>query len=80
MKYDLSGYPRVRRKQTISLFGRIIAIADVFDALTSPRIYRPVAYSPDKVLGIMLEGSGRDFDPILLTQLPQLKGYFSPTS
>ena len=76
MKYDLSGYPRVRRKQTISLFGRIIAIADVFDALTSPRIYRPVAYSPDKVLGIMLEGSGRDFDPILLKAFINMLGAY----
>jgi len=66
MKYDFSGYPRVRRKQPISLFGRIIAIADVFDALSSPRIYRPIAYSPDKVLAMMMESAGKDFDPILL--------------
>jgi HD-GYP domain-containing protein (c-di-GMP phosphodiesterase class II) len=76
MKYDSSGYPRVRRKQAISLFGRIITIADVFDALTSLRIYRPVAYSPDKVLGIMLEGSGRDFDPILLKVFINMLGAY----
>lgn len=76
MKYDSSGYPRVRRKQTVSLFGRIIAIADFFDALSSPRIYRPVAYSPDKVLGLMLQGSGKDFDPILLKVFINMVGAY----
>lgn len=76
MKYDFSGYPRVRRKQPISLFGRIIAIADVFDALSSPRIYRPVAYSPDKVLGIMIKGAGKDFDPLLLKVFINMLGAY----
>jgi len=76
MKYDSSGYPRVRRKQTISLFGRIIGIADVFDALSSPRVYRPIAYSPDKVLSMMLETSGKDFDPILLKVFINMLGVY----
>lgn len=66
LKYDLSGYPEVKNKESISLFGRILTIADVFDALTSPRIYRSHAFSPDHALGLMLEKSGKDFDPILL--------------
>jgi len=76
MKYDFSGYPRVRRKQPISLFGRIITIADVFDALSSPRVYRPIAYSPDKVLSMMLEKTGKDFDPILLKVFINMLGVY----
>ena len=77
MKYDLSGYPRFRRRQELlSLFGRIIAIADFFDALTSPRTYRPIALSPDKVLGLMLQGSGKDFDPILLKVFINMLGAY----
>ena len=56
LKYDLSGYPQVRNIKSVSLFGRIITIADVYDALTSPRIYRPEANSPDRALEIMLKG------------------------
>ena len=76
MKYDSSGYPKVRRKQTISLFGRIISIADVYDALSSPRVYRPTAYGPDRALSIMLEGSGKDFDPILLKVFINMLGVY----
>ena len=76
MKYDLSGYPRIHRKRSISLFGRILMIADVFDALTSPRSYRPEAYSPDLALGLMLEGTGRDFDPILLKVFVNMLGVY----
>lgn len=76
MKYDTSGYPKARRKQPISLFGRIIAIADVYDALSSPRIYRPQAYGPDRALSIMLEGSGKDFDPILLKVFINMLGIY----
>ena len=76
MKYDFSGYPRVRRKQPVSLFGRIITIADVYDALSSPRIYRPVAYSPDKVLGMLMEGAGKDFDPILVKVFINMLGIY----
>ena len=76
MKYDLSGYPKIRRSQTLSLFGRIIAIADVYDALTSPRTYRPTAFSPEKVLAYMLQGSGKDFDPILLKVFINMVGAY----
>jgi HD-GYP domain-containing protein (c-di-GMP phosphodiesterase class II) len=76
LKFDLSGYPQVQNKRSVSLFGRILAIADVFDALTSPRIYRPIAYSPDRVLAIMLKGSGKDFDPILLKVFINILGVY----
>ena len=76
LKYDLSGYPQVRNIKSVSLFGRIITIADVYDALTSPRIYRPEANSPDRALEIMLKGSGKDFDPILLKVFINMLGVY----
>jgi HD-GYP domain-containing protein (c-di-GMP phosphodiesterase class II) len=76
LKYDLSGYPRAHNKKSVSLFGRILTIADVFDALTSPRIYRPLANSPDLALDIMLKGSGKDFDPILLKVFIDMLGVY----
>ncbi len=76
LKYDLSGYPQSRRKKPLSLFGRIIAIADVYDALTSPRIYRLHAVSPDRVLELMLEKAEKDFDPILLKVFINMLGIY----
>lgn len=76
LKYDLSGYPRTPRHKPISLFGRIIAIADVFDAITAPRVYRPFAISPDRSLSIMQEGAGKDFDPVLLKVFINMIGVY----
>jgi HD-GYP domain-containing protein (c-di-GMP phosphodiesterase class II) len=76
LKYDLSGYPRLNRKKPVSLFGRILTITDVFDAITSPRVYRPTPFSPDRALGIMLEGAGKDFDPILLKVFINMLGVY----
>jgi HD-GYP domain-containing protein (c-di-GMP phosphodiesterase class II) len=76
LKYDLSGYPRIHRNRPVSLFGRILAIADVFDAITSPRVYRPTAFSPDRALSMMLEGADKDFDPILLKLFVNMLGVY----
>ena len=76
LKYDLSGYPKVENKRSVSLFGRIITITDVFDALTSPRVYRPKAMSPNVALEIMVKESGRDFDPILLKVFINMLGVY----
>ena len=50
------------RIQEIPLSARIMAVADVFDALTSPRVYKP-AFSLEKALSILEEESGKQFDP-----------------
>lgn len=76
LKYDLSGYPKTPRKKPVSLLGRIITIADVFDAITAPRIYRPTSISPDRALGYMLEKSGKDFDPVLLKVFINMIGVY----
>jgi putative two-component system response regulator len=60
-RFDGEGYPRGLRGDAIPLEGRIVAVADVFDALTQDRVYRP-ALPLDQTLGIMAEGRGTHFD------------------
>ncbi len=64
-KYDGSGYPNAKQGKEIHIFARIVAIADVFDALNSKRVYKD-AMSLDTVIKIMKDGRGRHFDPQLL--------------
>ncbi|MFC7299120.1 HD domain-containing phosphohydrolase [Herminiimonas aquatilis] len=61
-KYDGSGYPQGLSGEDIPLYGRIIAVADVFDALTSARPYKP-AWEIDKAVALIRDGSGTHFDP-----------------
>lgn len=61
-KFDGSGYPRGLAGEDIPLFGRIVAVADVFDALTSERPYKK-AWEIDKAKQLLLEGVGTHFDP-----------------
>jgi len=76
LKYDLSGYPQSWRNEPVSLFGRILTIVDVFDAITSHRVYRSKAISPDQALRMMSEGAGKDFDPILLKAFINMLGVY----
>ena len=76
LKYDLTGYPKTPRKSPVSLLGRIICITDVYDAITAPRVYRPLAWSPDRALGFMLEQSGTSFDPVLLKVFINMIGVY----
>jgi PAS domain S-box-containing protein len=64
-KWDGTGYPRGLKGEEISLVGRITAIADVFDALATKRVYKE-AWSDEKVKSVMQEGMGTHFDPTLL--------------
>lgn len=59
------GKPRGKRGEEIPLFGRIVAIADVYDAIRSKRCYKD-AMPEAKVLAILGESSGKDFDPELI--------------
>ena len=61
-RWDGGGYPHGLAREMIPVAARIMAIADVFDALTSERPYRP-AYSPRQAIAIMTADSGGAFDP-----------------
>ncbi|MBP5267582.1 MAG: HD domain-containing protein, partial [Ruminococcus sp.] len=61
-RWDGKGYPEGLHGEVIPLSARIMAVADVFDALTSPRVYKP-AFPLDKALSIIEEGNGTQFDP-----------------
>ena len=76
LKYDLTGYPKLTRRLRLSLFGKIITLADFYDALVRPRIYNRFPYVSEKILGIMLERSGKDFDPALVKVFINMLGIF----
>lgn len=76
MGIDLSGYPRRSKKRNINLFSKIIAIADVFDAMTTSRAYREKPYKRDEVLAEMMKESGRKFDPLLLKAFANMLGLY----
>ena len=64
-RWDGLGYPQGLKGEQIPIGGRIMSIADVFDALTSNRPYRR-AMTPEDALDVIREGSGRLFDPALV--------------
>ena len=61
-KWDGSGYPRRLKGEDIPLSGRIMAVADVYDALICKRVYKP-PFPHEKAVAIISEGSGSHFDP-----------------
>lgn len=64
-RLDASGRPRGKKGQEIPLFGRIVALADVFDALSTSRVYK-TAWKESDVLETMEKESGYHFDPELV--------------
>lgn len=75
-KYDGSGYPLKQKGDAIPLVGRIVAVADVFDALTSARPYK-AAWDMDRAVAFMRDQRGLHFDPecvdAFMGQLPQVQ-------
>lgn len=61
-KWDGSGYPQGLSGNDIPLSGRLMAVADVYDALISKRVYKP-AFDHEKAKAIIVEGKGSHFDP-----------------
>ncbi|TGM81814.1 response regulator [Leptospira mtsangambouensis] len=74
-KFDGTGYPYQLKGENIPLEGRIIAIADVFDALTTVRPYKK-AWEVDAAIEFLKQESGKHFDPVLvqkfITVLPKI--------
>jgi putative two-component system response regulator len=69
-RFDGTGYPAGLVGQEIPLPARIVAVADVYDALTSVRPYKP-AYPTNEAKAIIQRGSGRHFDPVIVEMFCQ---------
>lgn len=76
LKLDHSGYPQLDYDKDLNLFSRIVTIADVYDSMTSGRVYAKTASTPDEVLRRMLGKQGTDFDPVLLKVFINMLGIY----
>jgi putative two-component system response regulator len=78
-KWNGSGYPYGLAGEKIPLLGRMMAVADVYDALTSVRPYKD-ALSHDQAVGIIMDGAGTHFDPTLVRLFGQSAEIFREVS
>lgn len=76
LNYDLSGYPKLRKRIELDFFSRIICLADQYDAMTSARVYSRVPLAPDKALSIMMERANAQLDPLLIKFFINMVGVF----
>lgn len=76
MKIDLTGYPKTVRPRRMSIFSKVIAVADGFDAATSRRTYQTAPLQPDEVLREMWENPRRGYEPILVKAFINLIGVY----
>lgn len=74
-KWDGSGYPQGLKGDEIPIEGRLMAIADVYDALTSKRVYKE-KFNYEKAENMIINESGTHFDPILIKAFIDLKSEF----
>lgn len=74
-RWDGTGYPNGLKGQNIHLFGRIVALVDVFDALTHNRVYK-AAWTVDEAKAYIVQQKGKHFDPqlveVFVSSLPKL--------
>lgn len=73
-RYDGSGYPDGLKGDDIPISAQVVALADVYDALTSRRVYKP-AYSHEEALRMIMDGECGAFSPLLLECLRSVKPY-----
>lgn len=76
LNMDMTGYPGTLFINNLSLMGKIIHIADVYEAMTSERVYRKKFYTPDEVLKWMWTEAGKSFDTILLKRFIHMMGAY----
>ncbi len=75
MRFDLKGYPEAQEKKTLSLFSRIVEIADVYDAMTTDRPYQK-AKDPQQAMRILAKDAGTAFDPLLVKVFIDMMGFY----
>jgi len=75
-KWDGTGYPRGLKGQDIPLQGRLMALADVYDALMSERPYKK-PFTEEETVRIIMEGSGTQFDPVIADVFFEVRDQFS---
>lgn len=73
--WDGSGYPQGLAGDQIPLSARLMAVADVYDALISRRVYKP-AFSHEQAMGMIAEGRGTHFDPDVVDALFEIEAVF----
>ncbi len=78
LNHDLSGYPPVEIKKSVSLFGGVCAIADCFDALTTARVYRKVNPTPPEAILHLIKLAGTQLDPSLVKLFIEVLGVYPP--
>jgi HD-GYP domain-containing protein (c-di-GMP phosphodiesterase class II) len=76
MKMDLTGYPRPIRPRTMSMFSKIVSVADGFDAATSRRSYQTVPLNPAQVMQEMRDNPRRGMDPVVVKAFINLTGIY----
>jgi HD-GYP domain-containing protein (c-di-GMP phosphodiesterase class II) len=76
MKIDLSGYPRPVRERSLSMFSKIVAVADGFDAATSRRSYQTTPLTPAQVMMEMRDNPRRGMDPVVVKAFINLTGIY----
>jgi HD-GYP domain-containing protein (c-di-GMP phosphodiesterase class II) len=76
MKLDLTGYPRTIRPRTLSMFSKIVAVADGFDAATSRRSYQTTPLNPAQVMMEMRDNPRRGMDPVVVKAFINLTGIY----
>ncbi|MFC1747356.1 HD-GYP domain-containing protein [Pseudomonadota bacterium] len=74
-KWNGSGYPLGLKGDEIPVCGRLMAVADVYDALISKRVYKP-AFSHEKAIAIIKEGNGLHFDPDVVEAMLAIEDEF----
>ena len=76
LNLDMTGYPKTHFMKKLSLLGKILRVADVYEALTSERVYRPRAFTPDDALRLMWSEQGKSFDPLILKSFINMMGIY----
>jgi HD-GYP domain-containing protein (c-di-GMP phosphodiesterase class II) len=76
MKLDMTGYPRPIRPRSLSMFSKIVAVADGFDAATSRRSYQTTPLTPAQVLQEMRDNPRRGMDPVVVKAFINLTGIY----